>query len=211
MKAVLRNVAAELRAHVPFTLLGAAIGVAIMVAMVHARVPRSASRTLFEVFHPLHVVLSALVTAGRYRLHSPGKLWATVLIGYVGSIGIATLSACIIPYLGEWLLDMPHRGAHIGFIEHWWLVNPLAVAGIALACLRPKTKVPHAGHTLLSTWASLFHITMAMGDGLGVLTIVLVGVFLFVAVWAPCCTSDIVFPLLFTSERRHHHEGDVDS
>jgi len=28
-------------------------------------------------------------------------------------------------------------------------------------------------------------------------TYVLVPVFLFLAVWLPCCTSDIVFPLLF--------------
>ena len=46
---------------------------------------------------------------------------------------------------------------------------------------------------------------MAMGDALAPLTIVLVGVFLFLAVWLPCCTSDIVFPLLFTRGHDHHH------
>lgn len=206
MRPPLRSVAAELRAHVPFTALGAATGVVVMVVMVNAGVPRSVSKKLFEIFHPLHVLLSALVTAGMYRRHSPGKLWATVLIGYVGAVGIATLSDCLIPYLGEWLLDMPNPGLHIGFIDHWWLVNPLALAGIGLAYLRPTTKIPHAGHTLLSTWASLFHIIMAMGDALTALTVVLVGVFLFLAVWLPCCTSDIVFPLLFTREPNHHHD-----
>ena len=206
MRPPLRSVAAELRAHVPFTALGAATGVVVLVVMVNAGVPRSVSQTLFDVFHPLHVLLSALVTAGMYRLHSPGKLWATVLVGYVGAVGIATLSDCLIPYLGEWLLDMPNRGVHVGFIDHWWLVNPLALAGIALAYLRPTTKIPHAGHTLLSTWASLFHIIMAMGADLGALTIVLAGVFLFLAVWLPCCTSDIVFPLLFTREPNHRHD-----
>jgi hypothetical protein len=205
MKHTLRSVAAELKAHVPFTALGAASGVVVMVVMVNTGVPRSVSKTLFEIFHPLHVLLSALVTAGMYRRHSPGKLWATVLIGYVGAVGIATLSDCIIPYLGEWLLDMPNRGVHVGFIDHWWLVNPLALAGIALAYIRPTTKIPHAGHTLLSTWASLFHIIMATGQALTATTIVLVGVFLFLAVWVPCCTSDIVFPLLFTREPNHHH------
>ena len=29
----------------------------------------------------------------------------------------------------------------------------------------------------------------------------LITMFLFVAVWVPCCTSDIVFPLLFSKER----------
>jgi len=39
-----------------------------------AGVPRSVSTILFWGMHPLHVVLSALVTAGIYRLHSTGRL-----------------------------------------------------------------------------------------------------------------------------------------
>lgn len=207
MRLQLRHVAVELKAHVPFTALGAASGVVVMVVMVNTGVPRSVSEKLFNVFHPLHVLLSALVTAGMYRRHSSGKLWATVLIGYVGAVGIATLSDCLIPFLGEWLLDLPNREVHLGFIEHWWLVNPLALAGIAVAYIRPTTKIPHAGHMLLSTWASLFHNVMATGETLAATTIVLVGVFLFLAVWLPCCTSDIVFPLLFTRGRHDHHHA----
>jgi hypothetical protein len=29
--------------------------------------------------------------------------------------------------------------------------------------------------------------------------------FLFLAVWIPCCLSDIVFPLLFVKPRRQRH------
>jgi len=195
----------ELRLHAPFTTLGALSGVAIMVVLTLADVPRSFSTTLFWSFHPLHVLLSAMVTAGMYRLHGGRKLWATVLVGYVGSVGIATLSDCIIPYLGESLLALPNRGMHFGFIEKWWLVNPLAVVGIAIAQVWPRTKFPHAGHVLLSTWASLFHMTMALGNQLSLLTTAVILVFLFLAVWIPCCTSDIVFPLLFSrgpEERR---------
>jgi len=133
-------------------------------------------------------------------VHSAGKLWTTVLIGYIGSVGIATLSDCIIPYLGESLLNLPNRGVHFGFVEKWWLVNPLAAIGIAVAYLWPRTKFPHAGHVLLSTWASLFHMTMAMGTELDLVTATIVLFFLFLAVWIPCCTSDIVFPLLFSRE-----------
>jgi hypothetical protein len=119
------------------------------------------------------------------------------VIGYVGSIGIATLSDSIIPYLGEWMLDLPNRQVHLGFIERWWLVHPLAVAGIILGYAWPHTTLPHAGHVLLSTWASLFHMSAAMGGPPGLGMALVVGAFLFVAVWVPCCTSDIVFPLLF--------------
>jgi len=40
-------------------------------------------------------------------------------------------------------------------------------------------------------------MTMALGDGFGILGYLALTVFLFLAVWVPCCTSDIVFPLLF--------------
>jgi hypothetical protein len=195
---MLRKISKELKAHAPFTLLGAVTGIAIMGVILYARVPQSVSRALFWGFHPLHVLLSALVTAGMYRLHGKGSLWATALIGYFGSIGIATLSDCVIPYFGEYLLGLPNRGVHFGFIEKWWLVNPLAVAGIAIAYYWPRTDFPHAGHVLLSTWASLFHMTMALGEDLDPATILMISVFLFFAVWIPCCTSDIVFPLLFS-------------
>ena len=194
------RILAELREHVPFTVVGTLTGVGIALAIFHFDVSAEASQGLFAIFHPAHVLLSALVTAGMYRLHSKGRLLPTLLIGYVGAIGIATLSDCLIPYVGEWLLDMPHRHVHVGFIEHWYVVNPLAIAGIALAYLRPRTKFPHAGHVLLSTWASLFHMMMARGESLTATGIVLIGLFLFLAVWLPCCLSDIVFPLLFSKK-----------
>ena len=194
----------ELRNHVPFTLFGVMTGIIVMVLF--QGMPAKISYNVFYILHPIHVVLSALVTASMYRLHKSrhhgGKCNFLLLlaIGYVGSIGIATLSDSIIPYVGEVLLDMPNRGLHVGFIEKWWLVNPLAVLGVLIAYFRPATKFPHAGHVLLSTWASLFHIIMALGGTLSWFSYGIVFLFLFVAVWIPCCVSDIVFPLLFVKE-----------
>lgn len=198
---MLKDIPNELKAHAPFTAFGALTGIGIMAGIVYAQVPRSMSSTLFWTLHPMHVLLSALVTAAIYRLHGKGGLVATLLVGYLGSVGIATLSDSIIPYFGEYVLGLPNKGMHLGFIEKWWLVNPLALAGITIAWFHPKTKFPHAGHVLLSTWASLFHMTMALGERVDALTMGFITVFLFLAVWVPCCTSDIVFPLLFSKER----------
>lgn len=194
---MLKWIAVELRQHAPFTVFGAVTGVAIMVVLPLANVPRSLSAGLFWCLHPIHVLLSAMTTTAMYRLRGQGSLQRAIVIGYVGSIGIATLSDSIIPYLGEWMLDLPNRQVHLGFIERWWLVHPLAVAGIILGYVWPHTTLPHAGHVLLSTLASLFHMSAAMGGPPGLGTAFVVGAFLFVAVWVPCCTSDIVFPLLF--------------
>jgi hypothetical protein len=190
-------IAIELRAHAPFTAFGTITGIIIMAVFIQCQVSKEISSALFWTMHPLHVLLSALVTTAMYRMHLGGGIWRTILIGYFGSVGIATLSDSLIPFAGEWLLNMPYRGVHLGFIEKWWLVNPLALAGIVLGYVISHTKIPHAGHVLLSTWASLFHILMALGTSLDVVTTILIAVFLFLAVWIPCCTSDIVFPLLW--------------
>lgn len=193
-----RIVWGELQAHVPFTALGTASGVLLLGMLLWTQAPRSLSATLFWTLHPLHVLLSALVTTAMFRLHGGLGFWRTLAVGYFGSVGIATLSDCLLPFAGEWLLALPHRGLHLGFIEKWWLVNPLAVVGILIGAGWSHTKFPHAGHVLLSTWASLFHITMALGGAVTLGAGVLIALFLFLSVWLPCCTSDIVFPLLFT-------------
>ena len=206
-----KHIIKELKNHAPFTTLGAVTGIFIL--LFFQKLPKEVSLQIFYTLHPLHVFLSALVTASIYERHEcerfsskciKGKcnFWILSFIGYAGSIGIATISDSLIPYLGEIMLKMPNRGIHIGFIEKWWLVNPLAIAGVIVAYVRPRTKFPHAGHVLLSTWASLFHILMAAGTSLSGLTYFVVFVFLFLAVWTPCCLSDIVFPLLFVKERR---------
>jgi hypothetical protein len=95
----------------------------------------------------------------------------------------------------------------LGFIEDWYLVNPAALLGIVLAYFWPRTKFPHAGHVLISTWASSFHVLMNTHRELSLMMLIGVFVVLFIAVWVPCCISDIVFPLLFVKadEGLHHH------
>ncbi|MFH1875186.1 MAG: hypothetical protein ABH859_08430 [Pseudomonadota bacterium] len=207
-----KTISLELKRHAPFTFFGALTGIIIMLFC--QKIPHNLSYNIFYILHPIHVVLSALVTASMYKLHKckrigtkciTGKcnLWILIIIGYTGAIGIATISDSIIPYLGETLLNMPNKGIHIGFIEKWWLVNPLALLGIATAFFKPTTKIPHAGHVLSSTWASLFHIIMAMGAGLSWFSYIIVFIFLFFSVWLPCCLSDIIFPLLFVKEPKN--------
>lgn len=206
-----KTIVEELRHHAPFTALGAVTGIIIMALF--QQIPEQASFNIFYVLHPLHVLLSALVTASMYKLHksrNPGakcNIFALLAIGYVGSVGIATLSDSLIPYLVEAFLKMPHRHAHIGFIERWWLVNPLAIIGIAIAYFKSTTKFPHYGHVLISTWASLFHIMMARGSSFSWPSYIAVFIFLFIAVWFPCCLSDIIFPLLFVKNNKNSQPG----
>ena len=203
---MIKQILDELKNHSPFTVFGALTGIILMMVLHNINIPAKTSYTIFYTLHPMHVLLSALVTASMYELHTRGaaKLWFLLIIGYVGSIGIATLSDSIIPYIGEIFLNLPNRDIHLGFIEKWWLINPLAFLGILIAYFRPTTKFPHFGHVLLSTWASLFYFT-AFGIADWIPLLPLIFLFLFLAVWIPCCVSDIAYPLLFV---RGKHDTD---
>jgi len=233
----------ELKAHAPFTLFGSLTGIAMM--LLFRGMSESTAYRLFYVFHPLHVTLSAVVAGSIFRLHERARsFFIVVLVGYVSSVGVATLSNSIIPFFGESILGVAvptesdahgghkqeagnaaagnveekdeHSGPqiHLGFIEEWYLVNPAAFLGLLIGYMLPLTKLPHAGHILVSTWASAAHILMNLHTGVTPLTIVGMCVVLFIAVWVPCCSSDIIFPMFFVRSphlhcacHHHHHES----
>ncbi|MGE5296120.1 MAG: hypothetical protein ACM3VT_14955 [Solirubrobacterales bacterium] len=235
MQQRLGAILAELKAHAPFTLFGSLTGIAMM--LLFRNMPESTAYNLFYVFHPLHVTLSAVVAGSIFRLHERARSFLTVLlVGYVSSVGVATLSNSVIPFFGESILGVAipteseahgghqaqapstgeseaahvdeHQGPkiHLGFIEEWYIVNPAAFLGLFIGYLLPRTKLPHAGHILVSTWASAAHILMNMQSDVTLLTIVGMCVVLFIAVWVPCCTSDIIFPMFFV-RAPHLHSG----
>ncbi len=224
----------ELKSHAPFTLFGSFTGIICMLLL--KNLDHDTSEKIFYIFHPGHIFLSAIVIASLFQLYSQKRNFLFILlVGCVGAVGVGTISDSLIPYAGEVVLGMriehshgpapaadqthDHEAhtedegfaaeAHIGFIEGWYLVFPAAILGVLIAFFKPKTKFPHAGHVLLSTWASSFHMLMAMGGDVSWLKMIGSFGFLFLAVWIPCCFSDIVFPLLFVKSgveiQCHHH------
>ncbi len=184
----------QLKNHAPYTALGAVTGIIVMVIVVVGKIPVGVSQTIFYSLHPIHILLSALTTTSIYMKYGSRKIWMVVLVGWTGSLGIATISDVIIPYFGAVLLQVPIE-FHVPFIENWWL-NLLAIVGIMIGYKKQTTKIPHFGHVLLSTWASLFYFA-AFGMANWIPLLPFIFLFLFIAVWIPCCTSDIIYPLLF--------------
>ena len=81
----------ELKHHGPFTLIGALACVVSMTALRHffpEVLSTQRAAELFEFSHPMHVVLSAMVTSSLFRNyrakagHSKGGIIAVVLVGY---------------------------------------------------------------------------------------------------------------------------------
>ena len=235
MNGKLAVVLEELRAHIPFTLFGSLTGIAMM--LLFQNLPETTTYRLFYVFHPLHVTLSAIVAGSIFRLHERARSFLVVLlVGYLSSVGTATVSNSVLPFLGESLLGVAipseseahggharegsntvaegtgasdlHEGPkiHLGFIEEWYIVNPAAILGILIGFFLPRTKLPHAGHILVSTWAAASHILMNTHSDIAILTVIGMALVLFISVWVPCCSSDIIMPLLFV-RAPHLHSG----
>lgn len=221
----LQIVGKELYHHSPFTFAGAVLGMVFVYAL--RDIHKDTAVRLFAIFHPLHVLLSAMVTAALFKIHRKASHFLLILlIGYIGSVGIATISDCLLPYLGQSILGVviptesavhslvhqhtesdgccdhaehPKPRLHLGFIEEWYLVNPAAVLGIVIAYFYPRTKIPHAAHILISTWASASFMLINSPPDLGWMMLAGMLIALFIAVWLPCCISDIVFPAMFVS------------
>lgn len=196
---LLKQIAYELKRHAPFTAFGALSGVILMGIMILVGLSYETPHIIFHVLHPLHIVLSALVTTAMYRRYRGGVAMA-VGIGFVGSIAICSTSDIVFPYIGGVLLGLPIT-LHVCFIEHTWLITLSALAGIAIGLLWSRTRFPHAGHVLLSTYSSLFYFTTFGTPADWIPLLPLIFPILFIAVWVPCCVSDIVFPLLFVRKR----------
>ena len=202
---LLKQVVYELKRHAPFTAFGALTGVILMSIIILVGLSSETPHTIFHFLHPLHIVLSALVTTAMYRRYRGGVPLA-VGIGFVGSIAICSTSDIVFPYIGGVLLGLPIT-LHVCFIEHTWLITLSALAGIAIGLLWSRTKVPHSGHVLLSTYASLFYLTTFVAPADWLPLLLLIFPILFVAVWIPCCVSDIVFPLLFVRGGKRTKSG----
>ncbi len=202
---LLKQIAYELKRHAPFTAFGALTGVILMSIIILVGLTSETPHIIFHVLHPLHILLSALVTTAMYRRYRGGVAVA-VGIGFVGSIAICSISDIVFPYIGGVLLGFPIT-FHVCFIEHTLLIILSALAGIAIGLFWSRTRFPHAGHVLISTYASLFYLTTFVAPADWLPLLLLIFPILFVAVWIPCCVSDIVFPLLFVRGGRRTKSG----
>jgi hypothetical protein len=212
---VLKRIGQELWHHIPFTAIGAVVGIIAMVIIVKLNVSQNVSEAMFYTFHPLHLLLSAIVTTSLYMKNKKGPLWLALIICYAGPVLIGTLSDAVIPFVEGHSINlainfeipfiatetMPFLG-----IPEWIPVNAAVILGIAIGLLKPNTKLPHMSHILISTLATLLYFTsFGTADWLPLLPLFLL--FLFIAVWIPCCFSDIVFPLLWSGGHSHDHES----
>lgn len=208
----LKIIGRELIHHLPFSAVGVAAALGILLGLERLGGLHAPSKQYFHITHPLHIFLSAVVTTAIFWKYTHKWLKA-VLVGFFGVIPLCTLSDVGIPYFGGLLLHTP-IALHLCIIEEPWLVLPACFAGIflgivLLAWVERLTEVGHLAHVLVSSLASLLYL-VTFDLSLWQDSLWLVFGITVLAVWIPCCLSDIVFPILFIEGDEvhpgcHHH------
>ncbi len=165
------------------------------------------SWTIFHIFHPVHMLFSAIATTAMFWRYDR-KLVKAIIVGFFGAALVCGISDVMLPYLSAKLLGVKMH-FHICIIEHPGMVLPFLAVGIgvgllAAVAIERSTVYSHSAHVFVSSIASLFYL-VAFGMSNWVESIGYVFVVVVLAVMLPCCMSDIVFPLLLV----HPPEADA--
>ena len=198
-----KEIVCELKNHAPFT--GLATVIAVLVVFLFFYLPEETiSERAFHLSHFVHIVASAMVTAGIFYKHKP-SVFTALLIGILGAVIIGSFSDIIFPYLGWTLLNMEIH-FHFPLLEETFFVLLSALLGSLAGVFINKTKPPHFIHVFLSVFASLFYL-LVFSPPFAPFYFVAAFFIVFVAVIIPCCLSDIIFPFFFINEKDDSQKG----
>lgn len=197
--------------HIPFSVLSVTIGLifagilTFFTEILKIENPSEYFKELFHIFHPTHMLFSALATTTMFWKNEKNFLKAFI-IGVIGSAGICGISDIFIPYISGFLLGAKMK-LHICIVQHPQIVLPFLFLGVFMGYIAPITLeksegviFSHSLHVFISATASIFYlISFGLTEWTHQIGSVLI--YMVLAVIIPCCTSDIIFPLLFISKK----------
>lgn len=208
----------ELLRHLPYTSISSLIAMSAVWYFGMTQVARSTGAPWtkelewsFHVLHPLHVCLSAITTtAALWRFRR--KFLPALLVGF-GSVIPCALSDYFVPFIGGKILGQ-QMTLHICLVEHPMLIVPFLSLGVLVGFLLEgrvsnHSFFSHGVHVFISSLAALVYLASFGFTGWMTDVNLVFPVFLVVvlAVWVPCCFSDIVVPVSAVHERHLHSHG----
>lgn len=207
MQRRLSLVAVEFAHHLPYTTVSSLIAMAAVWYFGVTQLPQHTGTSLaatfawsFHVLHPLHISLSAITTTALFWRYER-NLAKALVVGLVGTMIPCGLSDYIFPFVGGSLLRQPVE-LHICLIDHPMIILPFLALGIVGGLLFEEriaggSVFSHGAHVFISSLASLLYlVSFGFTDWLGDIRLVFpVFLVVVIAVWIPCCISDIVIPV----------------
>lgn len=207
-----RVLAVEFAHHLPYTIVSSLIAMgAVWYAGAQQGIAQWAFNIewSFHILHPMHVCLSAIATTAVFWRYER-RLMKALLVGFFGTVIPCGLSDYIFPFIGGRLLGQTME-LHVCLFEHPKLVLPFVLVGMLCGLLLEERMAgssvfSHGAHIFVSSLASLLYLvsfgfTSWLTDLHLVFPVFLVVV---IAVWVPCCISDIAIPVSATHEHDSH-------
>jgi len=211
-----RVLVTEFAHHLPYTIVSSLIAMGAVWYFGVTQLPKLTSaghspwEWSFHILHPMHVALSAIATTSVFWRHER-KLLNALLVGFFGTVIPCGLSDYFFPFLGGRLLGQP-VALHVCLVEEPRLILPFVGLGIIGGLLFEErlsgsSVFSHGAHVFVSSLASLLYLVSFGFTGWLTDIHLLFPVFLLVviAVWIPCCLSDIVIPV--GAAHTHSHGG----
>ena len=187
----------EFLEHLPFA-TGAAI-LAFAFVFLSRFIGWSFGPEIFEGVHFSHLFFSAFATSAVYARYKNNFVYA-ILIGVFGAILIGSISDVIFPYLGALIFGID-VSFHLPIFEESFLVLLISGFGALAGRVFKVSHFSHSFHVFLSVFASLFYL-VSFSVFTGLLSFLVVLLLVILAVWLPCCLSDLWFPLLFVRDKQ---------
>jgi len=182
----------ELEEHLPFTIAATVISMAFIIVSMRENWIKSMI-PIFYLFHPAHIVLSALVSSAIFYNYKK-KIFPSILVGVFISIIIGSISDVFFPYLGSLLFGVP-ISFHLPALEKPLIIFVAGLIGAVSGVVIKKTKLPHFLHVFISVFASLFYI-FSYSRAFSFLNLVFILIITSISVVIPCCLGDFILPLL---------------
>jgi len=196
----------ELKEHIPFTIAATLVAIVIVSFLLIKENLLQYAISSFWVFHPAHIFFSSIVSAAIFYNYKK-KIVPSLLFGVLIAVVIGSLSDIIFPYLGGLLLGLPISFS-LPATESPMLIFGIAILGAGTGIIIRKTKFPHFIHVLLSLFASLLYI-FAYSTDFSIVSLFFIFLITSVSVIIPCCTSDIVFPIMLQNKLRRKNDTNL--
>jgi len=213
----------EFGRHLPYTFICSLIAMGAVWYFGVTQMPQLAAAGIsaegewsFHILHPMHIALSAIATTSVFWRYER-RLTKAVLVGFFGTVIPCGFSDYIFPFVGGRLLGQP-MDLHICLAEHPMLILPFLLLGILGGLLFEErlsgsSVFSHGAHVFVSSLASLLYLVSFGFTGwlTDIHLVFPVFVVVVIAVWIPCCISDIAIPVGAAHGHAHGRHSPVPS
>jgi glucose-6-phosphate-specific signal transduction histidine kinase len=152
------------------------------------------SESFFYITHAVHVFAFAIICSALFFKHRKSPIFS-LIIGFTGSIILASLSDVIIPLMGGIVFHL-NPSFHLPLIKNTFIILSTALIGSLIGIETKFEKIPLFIQIILSVFAGLFYLISftKIPESWGFISVTII---VFISALITNCIRDMVFPVIF--------------